>query len=226
MTVRLFVARMHRRVREEVAPLSRVAAHRPIVSIIMYRPLSCAYFVSPGHCSRVRRANRPRRPTRCGEMAQTGLMERDRDDAGRPRNARPRDGLGRPLPYGAQGVPRQPEDQVRTPEQTLNEAQQLFDSGRPFHAHEVFEDAWKAARKSDDAGLWKGLAQLAVGCTHRLRGNTEGADRLLRRAAAALAPYASTRPYDIDVAQLQAWAQQPQDRSMPRLRGSPERPTQ
>jgi len=153
-------------------------------------------------------------------MAQTGRMnrDRDRDPAGRPRNARPRDELGRPLPYGTQGVPRQPEGQVRTPEQTLDEAQRLFDSGRPFHAHEVFEDAWKAARDADDADLWKGLAQLAVGCTHRLRGNTEGADRLLRRAAAALAPYASTPPYDIDVPRLRAWAQQPQPGTLPRLR--------
>lgn len=155
-----------------------------------------------------------------GEMAQTGRMnrDRDRDPAGRPRNARPRDELGRPLPYGTQGVPRQPEGEVRTPEQTLDEAQRLFDSGRPFHAHEVFEDAWKAARDADDADLWKGLAQLAVGCTHRLRGNTEGADRLLRRAAAALAPYASTPPYDIDVPRLRAWAQQPQPGTLPRLR--------
>ena len=151
-------------------------------------------------------------------MAQTGRMDRDRDPAGRPRNARPRDELGRPLPYGTQGVPRQREGQVRTPEQTVDEAQRLFDSGRPFHAHEVFEDAWKAAREADDADLWKGLAQLAVGCTHRLRGNPEGADRLLRRAAAALAPYASTAPYDIDVARLQAWAQQPERGAMPRLR--------
>ena len=143
-------------------------------------------------------------------MAQTGRMDRDRDAAGRP------------LPYGVQGVPRQPEGTVRTPEQTLNEAQRLFDSGRPFHAHEVFEDAWKSARDADDAGLWKGLAQLAVGCTHRLRGSAEGADRLLGRAAAALAPYASTSPYDIDVAQLQAWAQQPQPGTLPRLRRSPE----
>ena len=148
-------------------------------------------------------------------MAQTGRMDRDRDPAGRPRNARPRDELGRPLPYGTEGVPRQPEGEVRTPEQTLYEAQRLFDSGRPFHAHEVFEDAWKAAREADDADLWKGLAQLAVGCTHRLRGNTEGADRLLRRADAALAPYASTSPYDIDVARLRAWAQQPQPEPCP-----------
>ena len=153
-----------------------------------------------------------------------GVMDRDRDDAGRPRNARPRDGLGRPLAYAATGVPRQPEGQVRTPDQTLHEAQRLFDAGRPFHAHEVFEDAWKAAREADDAGLWKGLAQLAVGCTHQARGNAEGADRLLRRAAAALAPYASTAPYDIDIAQLRAWAQQPQHRTMPRLRRSPNDP--
>ena len=55
-------------------------------------------------------------------MAQTGRMDRDRDPAGRPRNARPRDELGRPLPYGTHGVPRQPEGHVRTPEQTLDEA--------------------------------------------------------------------------------------------------------
>lgn len=147
-------------------------------------------------------------------------MDRDRDAAGRARNARPRDGLGRPLPYSAQGVPRQPEGLVRTPEQTLDEAQRLLDAGRPFHAHEVFEDAWKAARGAADAGLWKALAQLAVGATHRLRGNPVGADRLLRRAAAALTPYADATPYRIEVAQLREWAHEPGERAMPRLRQS------
>ncbi|MDT4996348.1 MAG: uncharacterized protein QOD45_416 [Pseudonocardiales bacterium] len=145
-------------------------------------------------------------------------MDRDRDSQGRARNARPRDGLGRPLPYGARGVPRQPEGQVRTAGQTLDEAQRLLDAGRPFHAHEVFEDAWKASRDGADAGLWKGLAQLAVGYTHLLRGNSVGADRLLRRGAAALAPYADAAPYDIDIAELQAWAGDPQDGAMPALR--------
>src|SRR5919197_193409 len=98
-------------------------------------------------------------------------MDRDRDGLGRPRNRQPRDGLGRPLPYGAPGVPRQPEGVPRTPEQTLDEAQLLLDAGRPFHAHEVFEDAWKAARDAPDAGLWKALAQVAVGRTHPPRGN-------------------------------------------------------
>lgn len=151
----------------------------------------------------------------------TGVMDRDRDPSGRPRSARPRDGLGRPLPYQAAGVPRQPEGVIRTPEQTLQEAQQLFDADKPFHAHEVFEDAWKAARDAPEASLWKALAQLAVGCTHRLRGNAVGAERLLHRAAAGLAQHATTAPYDINVAALVRWAQQPDDRVMPRLQTHP-----
>lgn len=145
-------------------------------------------------------------------------MERDRDPQGRARNARPRDELGRPLPYGVPGVSRGPEGLVRTAEQTLDEAQRLFDAGRPFHAHEVFEDAWKAAHYADEARLWKALAQLAVGCTHRLRGNSLGAERLLRRAANALTPYAGKQPYDINISELRDWAERPSDRPMPTLR--------
>ncbi len=145
-------------------------------------------------------------------------MNRDRDAQGRAHSARPRDELGRPLPYGTPGVSRGPEGLVRTAEETLDEAQRLFDTGRPFHAHEVFEDAWKAAHDADDAVLWKGLAQLAVGCTHRLRGNPVGAERLLGRAANALASYADAAPYDINITELRAWAERPSDRPMPALR--------
>ena len=98
------------------------------------------------------------------------------------------------------------------------EAQQLLDAGRPFHAHEVFEDAWKAAGAAPESGLWKALAQLAVGRTHQLRGNAVGARRLLLRAAAGLAPYASAAPHDLNVAQLIGWAEQPDGRPMPPLR--------
>ncbi|MFB7495507.1 DUF309 domain-containing protein [Streptomyces sp. NPDC056161] len=136
---------------------------------------------------------------------------RDRDDAGRARNARPRDGLGRPLPYGADGVARQPEGIVRTPWQTVAEAQALLDAGRPFHAHEVFEDAWKSG-PDDERALWRGLAQLAVGLTHAARGNATGGARLLGRGAAAVEEYAArggrVRPYGIDVAGLAAWARE------------------
>lgn len=142
---------------------------------------------------------------------------RDRDPDGRARNARPRDGLGRPLAYGEPGVARQPEGVHRSPDETLAEAQGLLDRGRPFHAHEVFEDAWKSGAGADVA-LWKALAQLAVGVTHRLRGNTTGAQRLLHRAAAGLEQYAHDPPYGLDVAGLRAWALDPAGRDVPRLR--------
>jgi hypothetical protein len=130
---------------------------------------------------------------------------RDRDTTGRARNARPRDGLGRPLPRGAQGVPRQPEGLVRAPDETLDEAQRLLDAGLPFHAHEVLEDAWKAAPEPDRA-LWKGLAQLAVGATHAARGNAAGGASLLRRGARGIEGYAGQNPYGVDVVGLITWA--------------------
>ncbi|MGW1295748.1 DUF309 domain-containing protein [Streptomyces sp. NPDC002533] len=132
---------------------------------------------------------------------------RDRDAEGRARNARPRDGLGRPLPYGAPGVERQPEGVVRTPAETLTEAQRLLDAGMPFHAHEVFEDAWKSGPE-DERELWRGLAQLAVGLTHSARGNTAGGARLLRRGAGALAPFAGSGPHGIEVVALSGWARE------------------
>jgi hypothetical protein len=107
---------------------------------------------------------------------------RDRDPAGRARNARPRDEAGRPLPRGAVGVERVPDDLLLPPEETVKEAQRLLDAGRPFHAHEVLEAAWKAAGPGERE-LWRGLAQLAVGLTHLQRGNARGAVALLRRGA-------------------------------------------
>ncbi|MFG2652224.1 DUF309 domain-containing protein [Streptomyces sp. NPDC048436] len=133
---------------------------------------------------------------------------RDRDDEGRARNARPRDGLGRPLPYGAEGVERQPEGVTRTPDETVTQAQALLDAGRPFHAHEVFEDAWKSG-PDDERDLWKGLAQLAVGLTHSARGNTTGGARLLLRGASAIgAGKWGERPHGLDVDGLVAWARE------------------
>ncbi|OIJ89376.1 DUF309 domain-containing protein [Streptomyces colonosanans] len=136
---------------------------------------------------------------------------RDRDVQGRARNARPRDGLGRPLPYGARGVARQPEGIVRAPEETVAEAQALLDAGKPFHAHEVFEDAWKSG-PDEERALWRGLAQLAVGLTHAARGNTAGGARLLRRGAGAVEGWAAEtgrgRPYGMEVAGLAVWARE------------------
>jgi hypothetical protein len=135
----------------------------------------------------------------------SGPRERERDAAGRPLNARPRDGLGRPLPRGAAGVPRVPDGFVLPPAETLTEAQRLLDAGMPFHAHEVLEGRWKAAPEPE-RDLWQGLAQLAVGLTHALRGNSHGAAALLTRGRDRIAPYAAEPPYGIDVPSLVAWA--------------------
>jgi predicted metal-dependent hydrolase len=155
------------------------------------------------------------------------VTARDRDEAGRARNARPRDALGRPLPYGVEGEPRAPEGVVRTPEETLREAQQLLDAGRPFHAHEVLEDAWKTG-PGDERDLWRGLAQLAVGLTHAARGNPAGAVTLLSRGARSLGTAgAAASRHAIDDTGLVAWAQrlaaaagtgEPLDLAAPRLR--------
>ena len=131
---------------------------------------------------------------------------RDRDPQGRARNARPRDALGRPLPYGTDGEERAPEGVVREPAVALDEAQRLLDAGRPFHAHEVLEDAWKSAPEAERQ-LWRGLAQLAVGVTHAARGNARGATTLLERGAGNLAPYAPAPPHGVDVGGLVSWAQ-------------------
>lgn len=138
--------------------------------------------------------------------SQRPTRDRDRDEQGRARNARPRDGLGRPLPYGADGVERQPEGVERSPEQTLDDAQRLLDQGKPFHAHEVFEDAWKSTGIESEQALWKGLAQLAVGLTHAARGNARGGTALLRRGAENITPYAGRPPHGIDVNGLLRWA--------------------
>ena len=137
---------------------------------------------------------------------------RDRDEEGRARSARPRDGLGRPLPYGADGVPRQPEGVVRAPDETVAEAQRLLDDGKPFHAHEVFEDAWKSG-PAQERELWRGMAQLAVGLTHAARGNVTGGARLLRRGAAAVTAWVASeagreRPYGMDLGSVAAWARE------------------
>ncbi len=156
---------------------------------------------------------------------------RDRDELGRARNARPRDALGRPLPYGSPNVERLPEGIRRTPAEVIDEAQRLLDAGLPFHTHEIFEDAWKFANGADRE-LWKGLAQLAVGLTHIARGNRAGASKLFARGISAIEPYADTPPYQMDVAGILIWsgdvadrvaqwvAVQPLEIAPPRLRSS------
>src|SRR5215217_6475761 len=96
--------------------------------------------------------------------------DRDRDAYGRARQARPRDALGRPLPYGSAGVEPVSEEPL-PPAETLFSARSLVDAGRPFAAHEVLEARWKAGPQ-EERNLWQGLAQICVGLTHAERGNS------------------------------------------------------
>ena len=133
---------------------------------------------------------------------------RDRDAAGRARQARPRDRLGRPLPYGSVGVEPVSEDPL-PPGPTIEAARTLLAQGRPFSAHEVFEARWKDA-PTGERDLWQGLAQLCVGSTHRERGNVPGARTLWQRALGRLRAYASgDQPaYGLDLDALTGWLRQ------------------
>lgn len=154
-------------------------------------------------------------------------LDRDRDEEGRARNARPRDELGRPLPPGSVGVERIPDDIDLPPAECLAWAQDLLDRGLAFNAHEVLEGAWKSAPDSERL-LWQGLAQLAVGITHVQRGNVKGAMTLLERAAERIGHVDGPPPHGVDgaglisyalelIAELRRGVSPPPGRLMPRL---------
>lgn len=130
-----------------------------------------------------------RRAASGAAAAYGGTVSRDRDPAGRPRQARPRDALGRPLPYGQDGVEPVPEEAL-PPLETVRVARALLDEGRPFSAHEVLEARWKEA-PDEERDLWQGLAQLCVGLTHAARGNAVGAARLAERGAGRIEAHAA-----------------------------------
>lgn len=144
-------------------------------------------------------------------MSDSTRTQRDRNPEGRAQNQRPRDRFGRPLPHGAEGVSRIPDDAEFTPEEGLTEAQNLLDEGYAFHAHEVLEAVWKSAAESDRE-LWRGLAQIAVGLTHAQRGNRVGAARLLRRGAERVVGYGTEAPDGVDAVGAAAFARSVADR--------------
>jgi hypothetical protein len=98
-------------------------------------------------------------------------------------------------------VPRIPDDLIISPSEAAVLGGSLLAEGRPFHAHEVFEAAWKAGPPAE-RDLWQGLAQIAVGITHARRGNAAGAVTLLRRGARRVSTYRNShnRIYGIDPA--------------------------
>jgi uncharacterized protein len=143
----------------------------------------------------------------------TSSQDRDRDSQGRARQARPRDRLGRPLPYGSVGVEPVPEEPL-PPLTTISHAHELLAEGRPFSAHEVYEARWKAGPESERE-LWQGLAQLCVGITHAERGNRIGARRLIGRARRRLQTYSATGGpvYGLDLSKIIEWIEDHERRS-------------
>ncbi|GAA3154162.1 DUF309 domain-containing protein [Planomonospora alba] len=136
------------------------------------------------------------------------MTPRDRDPEGRARNQRPRDAFGRPLPRGAEGVARVPDDYAPDAAEALAEARRLLGEGRPFHAHEVLEARWKTG-PAGERDLWQGLAQICVGLTHLQRGNRRGAAALLARGADRIAGYGVPYPALAGTARDLAGAEEP-----------------
>jgi uncharacterized protein len=131
--------------------------------------------------------------------------DRDRNDEGKPENARPRDRFGAPLPRGSVDElahREEPEDVVESLGEAFDRAVELFDAERFFEAHEFLEYVWKAGEIDDaDRDFWKGVTQVAVGCCHVQRGNATGAVTLLERATRYLQPYPG-QYHGVDAAEL------------------------
>lgn len=133
------------------------------------------------------------------EGAGPGNREEAKGKTGRPTETRnkperPRDRLGRPLPWEAEGeLSLEDFDSLSVAENhELGRAHAR--AGKWFPAHEAWETAWKQARDTDEAELFKGLSQMGAGYVHLFRGNAHGATALLRRAARRIAGYeAGTR---------------------------------
>ena len=102
---------------------------------------------------------------------------------------RPRDRLGRPLPWGTASDLHLEDFDALSLEENHALARAHARAGRWFPAHEAWETAWKQARDTKEAELFKGLSQMGAGYVHLLRGNAHGASTLLRRAASRIETY-------------------------------------
>ena len=71
----------------------------------------------------------------------------------------------------------------------LRRGVELFNNGRYWDAHEVWEHEWMPDRKGPEGGFYKGLIQVAAGCLHYSRGNRRGAVNKWRSGADYLRPY-------------------------------------
>ena len=109
----------------------------------------------------------------------------------RQKPERPRDELGRPLPWGDETRLPLPNFDAMSIEENDRAARKFLADRNFFGAHEAWETAWKRAKGTGDEELFKGLSQMGAGYVHLLRGNAHGAMTLLRRAASRVGTYPS-----------------------------------
>ena len=127
----------------------------------------------------------------------------------RQKPQRPRDELGRPLPWEEPTRLRLPDFDSLSVDENDRLAREFLAERNAFGAHEAWETAWKQSRGSGEEELFKGLSQMGAGYVHLLRGNRHGAMTLLRRGAMRVERYpAGTRGIDTPAlaAQLEATA--------------------
>jgi predicted metal-dependent hydrolase len=104
-----------------------------------------------------------------------------------------RDRFGRPAPPGtAPEATLPPQPLPSTAGEAFEAGIRLFDAGRFFEAHELFEHVWRSPEVDPtDRPFWKGVTQVAVGFCHVQRGNAWGALALLGRAVRNLDAFPS-----------------------------------
>ena len=103
-----------------------------------------------------------------------------------PKPRRPRDPLGRPLPWEAENQLPMEDFEELDLEENHRLGLAYFNAGNFFSAHEAWEACWKASKGTPDEELFKGLSQLGAGYVHYRRENHHGAKTLLRRAASRI----------------------------------------
>ena len=79
-------------------------------------------------------------------------------------------------------------DHIPAAEPRLHEGVQLFNAGKYFESHEVWESLWHDVGGVEREFL-QGLIQLAAAYYHGVRGNVPGALFLAERARRRLAPW-------------------------------------
>jgi hypothetical protein len=134
------------------------------------------------------------------------LMDEQRGSEERKRvpgqkTKRPRDELGRPLPWSEENRLELEDFDSLPLEENHRLGRDHFNEGRFFQAHEAWETAWKQSKGTGDEEFFKGLSQLGAGYVHYRRKNPHGTFTLLRRGIRRITQY-GPRHWGIDVTSL------------------------